>query len=194
MTTAGQRSLVAVISLVSALALGACAAGESGEPSADGVITVAEEATVASEEASDGNLALGEPFEISALEDNDVFLTINDITVGEECRFGMHTPDDPTDHMGAESVYLQVLADVEVKKLDNPLSQGYVYLNDPKILDSDGYTREADLGFDCQSGENYEDWLMPTAQGEKTRRYGTFIIPRDTKEIRIYDKTFEIVP
>ena len=179
------------------LSLAACSTGDNTN-STDGTITaVADPASSSEAPAEEGNESnedgsLNEPFEISTLDDNDVYLKISEISIGEECKFGVYTPEYLSDKIGAENQYLQILAEVDVQKLNNPQSMGYVYLDDPKIVDSEGFTKSAESSWDCQNGDNYEDWLMPTEKGDKTRRYGAWIIPSGTTEVRLYDKTYTV--
>lgn len=192
-----MRRSVLSSTIVLSLSLSACGDGGEELKSSEQSSTPSQESNAAEKSSkkdgqSSDQLHLAEPFEISTLEDNDVYLAVKDISFGEECRFGVYAPDLRQDDLGEDKQYLQVLAEVNVEKLDSPMSQGFVYLDDPKFVDSEGFTAEAPRALDCQEGEGYEDWLMPTAAGDKSRRYGAFVIPKDVEEIRIHGKVFKV--
>lgn len=188
-----MRRFPLVFSALLSVGLVACGSNDPAENSNAITITPAEPTTSA-ESFADGaeTPAFNTPFEISTLAGNDVFLTINDITLGEDCRFGSFVPGYRNDQLGDDMQYLQVLAEVGVAKLENPLSNGMVYLNDIKAVDSEGFTQTAALGIDCQPGEGYESWSLPTEPGDKSRRYGAFIVPKGITEVRIEGKTFPV--
>lgn len=188
-----MRRYALVVIAVASLGLVACGSGDNPDESNGGNITAAE--STATQEQSgegDGSPGLNEPFEISTLDDNDVFLKITDITLGEDCKFGAYVPEMRNDELGEEKQYLQIFAEVDVQKLDNPMSQGMGFLDDPQIVDGEGFSENADLAMDCQSGEGYEDWLVPTSVGDKSRRYGAYVVPKSITEVRVHDKTFAV--
>jgi len=192
-----MRRISLMVTAALSLGLVACSTGDNTN-STDGTITAVADPAPSSEAPAEENaeggddVALNEPFEISSLEDNDVYLNISEISISTECKYGKFSPESNNDSIGEENQYLQILAEVDVQKLDNPQSMGYVYLDDPKIVDSEGFTKSAESSWDCQNGDNYEDWLMPTEKGDKTRRYGAWIIPSGTTEVRLYDKTYTV--
>ena len=192
-----MRRGILSLTIILGLSLTACSDGGEERKSSEQSTTSSQKddaAEKSSEKDGQGNdqLQLAEPFEISTLEDNDVYLTVKDISLGKECRFGVYAPDFTQDDLGEGKQYLQVLAEVNVEKLDNSMSQGFVYLDDPKFVDNEGFTADAPRALDCQEGEGYEDWLMPTAAADKSRRYGAFVIPKDVEEIRIHGKVFKV--
>ena len=192
-----MRRISLIVTAALPLSLAACSTGDNTNSTDETITAVADPASSSEAPAEEGNESnedgsLNEPFEISTLDDNDVYLKISEISIGEECKFGVYTPEYLSDKIGAENQYLQILAEVDVQKLNNPQSMGYVYLDDPKIVDSEGFTKSAESSWDCQNGDNYEDWLMPTEKGDKTRRYGAWIIPSGTTEVRLYDKTYTV--
>lgn len=192
-----MRRISLMVTAALSLGLVACSTGDNTN-STDGTITaVADPASSSEAPAEEGNESneegsLNEPFEISSLDDNDVYLNISEISIGEECKFGVYTPEYLSDNIGEENQYLQILAEVDVQKLDNPQSMGYVYLDSPKTVDSDGFTKTADYALDCQSGDNYEDWMVPTEKGDKSRRYGAYVVPKGTTEVRIHGKAYAV--
>lgn len=183
-----RRHALAVVAVVF-LGLVACGAGDNPGDSNRGTITTASEEKSGEEGSS---LELNEPFEISTLDNNDVFLKINEITLGEDCKFGAYVPDLRNDVLGGENQYLQILAEVDVQKLSNPMSKGIVYLDNPKIVDDEGFVKNADLAKDCQSGGEYENWMVPTSAGDKSRRYAAYVVPKDVTEVRVHGKVFAV--
>ena len=192
-----MRRISLMVTAALSLGLVACSTGNNTN-SADGTITAVADPAPSSEAPAEENaeggddVTLNEPFEISSLEDNDVFMSITEISLGEECKFGKYSPESNSDNVGEGDKYLQILAEVDVQKLDNPLSGGMAFLEDPDFVDSEGFTATAPAAYDCQSGEGYENWLKPTNPGDKSRRYGAFTIPSDTTEIRIEGKTYTV--
>ena len=192
-----MRRITLAVTVALSLSLVSCSTSEDSDNTA-GTITAAAEPSPGEEASSEesgedsGEVELNEPFEISTLDDNDVYLNISEITIGKECKFGVYTPEYLSDDLGDENQYLQILAEVDVQKLDNPRSGGMVFLSDPKFVDSEGFTATASLAYDCQPGEGYENWSTPTEPGDKSRRYGAFIIPSGTTEIRLEGKTYAV--
>lgn len=186
------------LAIVTAASLGLVACSSSDEPKSTtaGTITAAESAPENEESTEDEGAAgeLNKPLRISTLSDNDVFMTIKEISLGKECRFGVDDPEYSFDQMNDDQQYLQILAEIDVQKLDNPVSGGSVYLDNPKAVDGDGFAKEAELGFDCEQSEGYEDWGEGTEVGDKSRRYGAFIVPKGVTEVRIQGKKFAVEP
>lgn len=192
-----MRRISLIVTAALPLSLAACSTGDNTNSTDETITAVADPASSSEAPAEEGNESnedgsLNEPFEISTLDDNDVYLKISEISIGEECKFGVYTPEYLSDKIGAENQYLQILAEVDVQKLNNPQSMGYVYLDSPKIVDSDGFTKTADYALDCQDGDNYEDWMVPTEKGDKSRRYGAYVVPKGTTEVRIHGKTYAV--
>lgn len=186
------------LAIVTAASLGLVACSSSDEPKSTtaGTITAAESTPENEESTEDEGKAgeLNKPLRISTLSDNDVFMTIKEISLGKECRFGADDPEYSFDKLNDDQQYLQILAEVEVQKLDNPDSSNQVYLDGPKAVDGDGFAKEAELGVDCHEGEDYENWYTPTEVGDKSRRYGAFIVPKGVTEVRIQGKKFAVEP
>lgn len=181
------------LALTATLSLSLVACNSGSDSSEGGTITPAEGTPTTEAGSSEGDqVQFNEPFEISQMDDNDVFMSISEITVGEDCRFGTYVPDYRSDQLGEDLQYLQVFAEVDVQKLDNPQSGGVVYLESPKTVDSEGFAKEADPAFDCQAADGYEDWFVPTDPGDKSRRYGAFIVPRGITEVRIENRVYQV--
>ncbi|WP_454978968.1 hypothetical protein [Corynebacterium propinquum] len=185
-----QKILAPLVSCV--LLVSACSDSEEAKPAS---VTAAESAIPT---GTNGNVPkdkagkLNEPMEISSLPDNDVFLTVSDITVGEDCAHGVWDEEFRLDELGDGKQYVQVFAEVDVQRLDNPQSS-IVYLSSPKVVDKEGYTLEPEISVDCKSYDDGTDsWFDPTEPGDKTRRYGAFIVPQGISEIRIEGKTFNV--
>lgn len=186
-----RRYALAVTAVVS-LGLVACGSSDNADNNNDGTITAADAAPSEENTSEEGGaVELNKPFEISKLDDNDVFLTIKEITLGEDCTFGVYAPEYRNDELEGQQ-YLQILAEVDVQKLDNPQSGGLVYLNDVKAVDGDGYAKVADSAQDCKAGEDYESWFTPTDPGDKSRRYGAFLVPKDVTEVRVEGRVYAV--
>lgn len=186
------------LAIVTAASLGLVACSSSDEPKSNtaGTITAAESTSENQESSEDEDKAgeLNKPLRISTLSDNDVFMTIKEISLGKECRFGADNPEYSFDKLNEDQQYLQILAEIDVQKLDNPASGNEVYLDYPKAVDGDGFAKEAELGIDCHEGEGYESWSTSTELGDKSRRYGAFIVPKGVTEVRIQGKKFAVKP
>ncbi|MEK0146441.1 hypothetical protein [Corynebacterium yonathiae] len=187
-----MRMKIFVPLAATALLVAACSDSEESEPAT--ITATDSENSADSNESNSSDKAgrLNEPMEISSLPDNDVFLTVNEITVGQDCVNGPWAEESRIDELGEDKQYLQIAADVDVQRLDNPQSS-VVYLRGPQIVDKDGYTSEPAVGVDCKTADGANDsWFEPTNPGDKSRRYGAFIVPKGIKEVRIEGKTFNI--
>lgn len=188
-----MRRLIGIISVVLSFGLVACGVGEDSRGSGTETVTSAGSGSGESGSKGKGNsVELNKPFKISTLKDNEVFLNIKELTVGQDCKFGTTFSEYRNDNLGSDFQYLQILAEVDVQKLDNPLSHGLVFLHDPKFVDGEGFTKEADSAVDCKSDNSYDPWISPTEVGNKTRRYGAFIVPKGVKEVQVENKKFAV--
>ena len=192
-----RGTLSAVAGITLAFTLVACT---NGEDTATGTITqqppTSEEVTTG--QAPPENGKINAPANIATLPGNEVLLTLTDITVGEECRYGTNDYGGDSDpefgKLKEGQQYLQVWADVEVVALDNPqTTSDWIMLEDPDIIDAEGYTPSVGMSTDCRSSdEGHESWSSTVDLGDKMRVYEAFVIPDAVQKVRIHDIPFEV--
>lgn len=120
------------------------------------------------------------PLSLSDKPDNDVSLTIHEITLGEACRYG-----EITDGIDPGFQYLQLTADFDVRELGSPTFDLGEMLSFPKSIDSAGFKKEADWASGCEQSPDHEEWNVILNSGEKARVYGAFIVPEDAEILEI---------
>ncbi|GAB2515618.1 hypothetical protein CATRI_10595 [Corynebacterium atrinae] len=192
-----RTTLIAATGVSLVLALTACS---NSEDTATGTITQQPPASeeVTTEAAAPQNGEVGNPISIATLPGNDVTLTITEITVGEECRYGTNDYGGESDlefgKLAPGQQYLQIWADVEVTALDNPqTTNDWIMLRDPDIIDAEGYTQSVEMSVDCRSSdEGHESWSSTVDLGDKMRVYEAFVIPGAVQKVRVHDIPFEI--
>ncbi|WP_411701912.1 hypothetical protein ACLI1R_000650 [Corynebacterium sp. LaCa97] len=135
---------------------------------------------------------IGDELQLASNPTNDVTLKVTDITLGEECRYGTYDyGDEPHDLDGNQ--YLQVTAEVDAKHVLTDAGGDWITLNDPDILDKDGFTQTTGPAMDCQNADDgHEMWSTTIHSGEKKRIYGAFEVPQGVEKVSIEDYTFDV--
>lgn len=178
------------------LALAACSNDTEPEPESDTTPTTeAEAAETSSAAPTDGldyDREIGDELQLASNPTNDVVLKVTDITLGEECRYGTYDyGDEPYDLDGKQ--YLQVTAEVDAKHVVTDAGGDWIALNDPDILDKDGFTQTTGPAMDCQNADDgHEMWSTTIHSGEKKRIYGAFEVPQAVEKISIENYTFDV--
>lgn len=188
-----MRRQLLTIPAVAIAFLSGCASASNDAVGNDTITAVQDSPTT---NASDGEVGrLNQPYEISTLADNDVYLTITDLRVGGECEYGSLDAGE-YDNISGENTLLQVWAELDVQKLDNPQSGGEVMLMNPTIVDGNGFTQDAEFAMSCQgpTEPGIDDWYISRGPGEKSRLYGMFAVPADLKQVKIEGATFDVAP
>lgn len=185
------------ITALAALTLTACA---NADEQTAGTITPqhAPETTTTSETTNEQpeTGTIGTPVNIATLPDNEVNMTVTDIQLGGECKYGAlgvsWLDGGGTTNPGMQ--LLQISVDVENIKLDNPETQNdFIWLEEPQIVDSDGYTSDADVETACElPTDNHQDWTTDIHVGEKKRLYRAWGVPENTTQVKFYDMIFEV--
>lgn len=195
-----KRTTSSII-LTSAILLSGCStetaktSQSATEAAANDTVTAA--ATSETESESNNNEAKGgrlnEPYEISTLENNDVFLTVTNIQVGGDCAFGSYDAGEHANTTNGNTL-LQMWVELDVQQLDNPMSGPGVMLENPSSVDADGFTQNADYAFGCNAPtDGTDDWYTVREPGEKGRMYGAFAIPENVTQIKLEGATFDVV-
>lgn len=183
-----RRTALLFVFLLS-VGLGACSLDEAGEKIKVAVTSPEGASKQQKEKRTSTDIQLDEPFELSTVTGDKAIVTIKELTLGEECRFGSYATGIQIDELAEGEQYLQILAEVEAQASESPQSIGSVILTAPKTVDAEQFTKDAEFAIDCRPDEGYEHWGLPTKAGDKTRRYGAFVVPEGTKEIRIEGNT-----
>lgn len=173
------------------LALAACSNDTEQEPDT----TPTTEAEVADETSADGldyDREIGDELQLASNPTNDVTLKVTDITLGEECKYGTNNyGDEPYDLEGAQ--YLQIEAEINAKHVLTDVGNDWIMIDDPDILDEDGFTQSALPAVDCRnSDEGHEIWSTTIDSGEKKRIYGAFEVPQGVEKVSIENYTFDV--
>ena len=179
---------------IPALFLVGCGNNDEPEPQAapnpetESVAPAPEEST----KGFDYDREIGEELQLASNPTNDVILKVTDITLGEECKYGTNDyGEEPYDLNGNQ--YLQVSAEVDAKNVVTDAGGDWIMLNDPEILDSDGFTQSTGLAVDCQNADDgHEIWSTTIDSGQKKRIYGAFEVPQGVTKAIIEGYTFDV--
>lgn len=147
------------------------------------------EDALAEEDSSESNNVgeMQEPLSLSGKPDNDIYLTIHEMTLGEECRYGELLSD-----LQPGFQYLQLTADFDVQRLGSPTYDLGEMLATPRTIDSEGFTKEAEWAASCVPSTEHDQWNVILTGGEKACVYGAFIVPDDTEVVEIQDYKFDV--
>lgn len=172
------------------LVLTAC----SNDPEPQGTSSTESEDTASTppSEAQDYDREIGEELQLASNPTNDVALKVTNISLGEECKYGTNNyGDEPYDLEGAQ--YLQIEAEINAKHVLTDVGNDWIMIDDPDILDEDGFTQSALPAVDCRnSDEGHEIWSTTIDSGEKKRIYGAFEVPQGVEKVSIENYTFDV--
>lgn len=135
---------------------------------------------------------IGEELQLASNPTNDVILKVTDITLGEECKYGTNDYGEEAYDLNGNQ-YLQVSAEVDAKNVVTDAGGDWIMLNDPEILDADGFTQSTGLAVDCQNADDgHEIWSTDISSGEKQRVYGAFEVPQGVEKVIIEGYKFDV--
>ena len=168
------------------LLLSAC--GQEDEP----VATPTPTAVETTSEAPSGpvEVELGETINLTqdANGARDIDLTINDITVSDQCHTGLN---GHTDEPEEDGYYVRMTGEMNVKQSQTNFNFSELALT---ALDSDGYTIEVTPAFACnypyEDMDGYQWFEDPIDQGQKARGALEFWVA-DTPEKIAYSEPYE---
>nr|DAS81631.1 MAG TPA: TRAF PROTEIN, TRAO PROTEIN, TRAN ADHESION, BACTERIAL SECRETION.5A [Caudoviricetes sp.]DAX90530.1 MAG TPA: TRAF PROTEIN, TRAO PROTEIN, TRAN ADHESION, BACTERIAL SECRETION.5A [Caudoviricetes sp.] len=174
------------------LALAACSNDTEPDTTPTTETEAADATSAAPTDGLDYDREIGDELQLASNPTNDVTLKVTDITLGEECRYGTYDyGDEPHDLDGNQ--YLQVTAEVDAKHVLTDAGGDWITLNDPDILDKDGFTQTTGPAMDCQNADDgHEMWSTTIHSGEKKRIYGAFEVPQGVEKVSIEDYTFDV--
>ena len=187
-----MKRTLALIPLT-ALALAACGADSDTNAGTITQEVAAEAAPETTEEAPEA-ATTGDTVNIATQPGNEVTMTITDTQLGGECRYGTndyggeYDPDFGKLPEGKQ--LLQLWADVDVLTLSD---REWIMLNDPDVIDADGYTQMVEMDIDCRNADDgHQAWSSTIDQGDKKRLYGSFVVPEGIQKIRLHNITFDV--
>lgn len=186
-----RRSLLAGASAV-ALTLAACGGGDD-DPADDALDSPAVETS----QVADGKIGeIGETIvaDCSGYMDCQVEVTVTDITLGEQCRYGTNDYGGDNDpefgKLDAGEQYMQVWAEFAVT---SEQEDDWSMMEDPKVVDTDGFTHTTGGSVDCRdSDEGHESWSNPVDAGSKVRVYEAITVPDDVVQMVLLDHVFDL--
>lgn len=180
---------LAAITIATTLTLTGCS--NSTEPTPETITQQAPATTEATPESG----VLGQPQQIATLPGNDVQMTIEDIQLGGECAYGNWdwNEDPAANQPPAGKQLLQLWANVDVVQAQTSVGNNWITLDDPNIVDKDGFTQSVEMDINCRdSAEGHQIWHSPIDSGDKMRLYGSFIVPDEIQELRIMGIKFPV--
>lgn len=188
-----MKKLLPILAATTLIITG-CSSNDEAEPQAapnpetESVSPESEEST----KGFDYDRGIGEELQLASNPANDVILKVTDITLGEECKYGTNDyGEEPYDLNGNQ--YLQVSAEVDAKNVVTDAGGDWIMLNDPEILDADGFTQSTGLAVDCQNADDgHEIWSTTIDSGQKKRIYGAFEVPQGVTKVVIEGYTFDV--
>lgn len=130
---------------------------------------------------------LQKPLSLSNKTENEVYLTIQNMTFGEECKYGSLLDD-----LQQGFQYLQLEAEFDVQKLGSPTYDLGEMLDIPRTVDSEGFTKDANWASSCMPSTVQDQWNVILNEGETARVYGAFVIPQNTEKVEIQGYSFEV--
>lgn len=169
--------------IAGALLLGGCA------DSTDNVAEPAEETTTEATKPEFANV--GDTIPVDCVGgDCRGELKVEEIQLGGECKVPLIT-EEIADDMQLVQISGIVSATKEVKD-DKGVEIGVI----PEELvawDSEGFKTSGEWGGGCDIPRQYEQWGTLFAKvGEKVRMYGSYLIPKNAKELGIADSRFDL--
>lgn len=132
---------------------------DKSEQSDSSLVRANDLAEEGSSESNDGKLQ--ESLSLSDKPYNDVYLTIHEMTLGEECKYGELLND-----LQPGFQYLQLRADFDVQKLGSPTYDLSEMLATPRTIDSESFTKEAGWA-SCMPSTEHDQWNVILNEGER---------------------------
>ena len=195
-----KKTIAGITALLTAVTLTACSNNEEPEATPANEVTddaVADDTRQDSAE-NEATKKVGEEIQLAPEgAESDILLTVTDIKLGGECEYGTNDyggEDDPDFGKVTEGKQLlQVWADVDAKNILTEVGNDWLMLQDPNIVDGDGYTQMPEMDVDCaQADDGHQMWSDTFDSGEKKKLYGSFIVPEDVKQVEIEGYRFDV--
>lgn len=188
-----RRTALAAVA-AGALALTACGNDDQDNGFEPADPANASQAAADAENASIGKIGETITDDCSGYMDCQVEVTVTEITVGEQCRYGTNDyggeGEEDFGKLEDGDQYLQVWADFAVTS-DTP--DDWSMMHDPQIIDADGYTQSTGMSVDCRnSDDGHEIWSTTVDAGSKSKIYGSFVIPEGSDKMVLQDKVFDL--
>lgn len=157
----------------------------------------AETTSGAAEEEDGPALAnIGEPISFTCFW-NDCLaeVTITDIAVGEECRYGVSDYGEGYNQSTEGKEILQLWGELSVTKgsVGSEGQETSVSVDEPTgVLDAEGFI-QTPSSYQCRdANDGHEYWMKPIDAGQKTRIYGDYLIPAGATAVVVEGHTLAL--
>lgn len=139
---------------------------------------------------------IGDPIPVTCYWDDCIGeVTITDITVGEECRYGVSDYGEGynDDTEGREILQLWGEFSLTKGRVGNNGEELNASVEDPSsVIDAEGFI-QTPQSYQCKSADDgHEYWDKPLDPGQKTRIYGAFSVPAGSTAIIVEDYTLTL--
>lgn len=153
-------------------------------------------AEAAEEEDGPALAKIGEPISFTCYwDDCQAEVTITDIAVGEECRYGFSDNGEGYNQNTEDKEILQLWGELSVTKgrVGSEGEQLNVSVEDPTdVLDAEGFIQTPSR-YQCRdANDGHEHWMKPIDAGQKTRIYGDFLIPAGATAVVVEGHTIAL--
>lgn len=114
--------------------------------------------------------------------------------MSDKCSYGSPYKASESDIAGGMYDYLQLWGTFEVEKISGPSMGDSAILMNPEVrLETGQYMVAADT-LDCELGtsKGYDSWYRDLKQGEKTKVYGAFIVPKGYDTFRVQGRRLTV--
>lgn len=106
----------------------------------------------------------------------DGSFTVESVTMSDACEgrvedYGMGT------ELEEGQTYLQISGVFELPSAAN----GWSMLDDPQIINSEGFTENTGMATNCQEDGEYQSWSSTLDVGQKSKNFGAWIVPEDAE-------------
>lgn len=188
------RRIALAAAAATALALTACGGDDQDNGFEPADPANASQAAAESENAGNGKIGETITDDCTGYMDCQVEVTVTEITVGEQCRYGTNDYGGDNDpefgKLDAGEQYMQVWAEFAVT---SDQEDDWSMMDDPKVIDSSGFTNTTAGSVDCRpSDEGHESWSNPVDAGSKVRVYEAFTVSDDVVQMVLLDHVFDL--
>ena len=135
------------------------------------------------------NVKVGDSIHLTCYSHNpcDGELKIESVTLSDKCEGTVDSYGSGPELEGGKT-YLQIKADYSLKNLDG----GWSMLNDPQIVNADGYTQNVEMSINCHEPDGYELWSATLDEGQKAKHFGVWIVPEDSAQALLEGAKIEL--
>lgn len=110
------------------------------------------------------------------------------MVMSDECKQGYDDYGFGVPELEEGQTYLQIEGEFELRTGEN----GWTMLEDPSIIDGEGFTQLPSSAVYCREEADYEMWSTTLDVGQKSRNYGAWIVPEDATHMLIHDVKIEL--